>query len=72
MNQRAKQIIAGMKVWYAGKNRCAADVRTRTPEQKAWDSAILMAAEFIRRYDNYDEERSLAILQLGSTELPKG
>ncbi|HEX8249011.1 MAG TPA: hypothetical protein VF599_12610 [Pyrinomonadaceae bacterium] len=68
-------IVKGMKVWYDGSNgkpdRRATDTLSRTDEQKTWDSAILVAAEYVRRLDNYDETRALQILNLLSTKLPK-
>ena len=74
---KAHEIIAQMKVWFDGstKNRPdfrADEVLSRSDEQKAWDSAILAAAEFVRRLDDYDESRAILILELLSTNLPKG
>ncbi len=71
------EIIAEMKVWYdgtyaPGKDRRATSVESRTEQQKDWDSAILAAAELVRRMDGYDETRALAIHELLSTKLPKG
>ncbi len=70
------KIIEGMEPWYdgsyaPGKDRRAANVDSRTEQQKDWDSAILAAAEFVRRLDDYDETRALAIHELLSTKLPK-
>ena len=71
-----EKIIKGMKVWYdgsgaSGKDRRAASVEDRTEQQKGWDAAILAAAEFVRRLDDHDETRALAIHELLSTKLPK-
>lgn len=75
---KLEQIIQGMRPWYTASSGIvshgdmrAADNRNRTAEQIAWDRAILTAAEFVRRLDNYDETRALAIHGLLSTHLPK-
>lgn len=49
----------------------AASIKSRTTDQKIWDSAILTAGEFIRRLDNYDESRCTALAELLSTNLPE-
>jgi hypothetical protein len=58
-----------MRAWF--EERCADDVRSRTVEQRAWDSAILAASEYVRRRTNYDERFALEIHDLLSTKLPK-
>lgn len=71
-----KKIIEGMRCWYDGTDGRGFDARAsdnqqRNEQQCAWDSAILTAAELVRRLDNYDESRALAIHELLSTKLPK-
>ncbi len=61
-------IILGMKPWFKfGKCK---DNEKRTSEQQAWDSAILTAAEFVRRRMNYDEKLALEICKLLISEIP--
>lgn len=58
MKNKAEEIAEGMKPWF-GKHW-----KYSESEIKAWNSAILAAGEFIRRFDDYDETRSLAMLEL--------
>jgi predicted RNase H-like nuclease len=65
-----------MKAWYDGSKKPGFDMRakttqTRNERQEIWDSAILAAAEFVRRFDDYDETRALQIHELLSTKLPR-
>jgi hypothetical protein len=76
MNSEADRIIAGMKVWYVDEKRkrdmrSGDDQRDRTPQQVVWDSAILAAAEFVRRRHGGDEKLALEIMGLLSNKLPK-
>jgi rubredoxin len=48
----------------------AESVESRTPEQRAWDSAILAVSEFVRRRQGHDETLALEIHNLLSTKLP--
>lgn len=65
----SENIINGMSYWF--KDRQAASAKERTPEQRAWDSAIMAAAEYLRRRLNYEEKLSLELCELASTRLPK-
>lgn len=55
---KPNEIIAGMSVWR--KFGESADTRSRSPEQRAWDSAILAASEYVRRRTG-DEDLSVEI-----------
>ena len=46
-SQKAIQTRAGMDVWM--KDIGTAEVRERSPEQRAWDSGVSACAEFVRR-----------------------
>ncbi len=49
-----KSTLAGMKPWL--QDRGSTDTpRSRTAEQRAWDSAVFACSEFVRRLTNYDE-----------------
>lgn len=61
MHKDAKHVLAGMEPWLDKRGKPVRNVRDRTPEQRAWDSAILAASEFVRRITNYDEELAGAI-----------
>lgn len=69
IEQLAKKIINNMRPWFESMR--AESTSTRTERQQAWDSAILAAAEFVRRLDNYDESRAILIHELLSTNLPQ-
>jgi hypothetical protein len=68
MGRLSLEIIFDMKPWFKF-GKCKENDR-RTPEQKAWDSAILCVAEYVRRRMNYDEKLSLEICGLLSDKLP--
>jgi hypothetical protein len=46
--QKPEDVIAKMDAWFV-KRGVAVTVMSRTREQKAWDSAILAASEYVRR-----------------------
>lgn len=58
MKNKAEEIIEGMQAWFRVQEKYTA------LEIKAHNHAILLAGEFIRRFDDYDENRSLAMLGL--------
>jgi hypothetical protein len=73
-DSKTKIIVAGMRVWWSKvfdkdgwRKRPKRDART--VEQAIWDNAIFAAAEFVRRFDCYDETRARAIHALLSSEL---
>ena len=73
---KTKHIINEMKVFYDGSHKPGFDMRAentqkRTERQEIWDSAVLATAEFVRRFDDYDEKRALQICELLSTKLPR-
>lgn len=80
MGKSADQIVLEMYPWWGpqssgGKNpkiirpsMRAAAVADRTPEQRAWDSAIMACAEFLRRLD--DVERTV-LFKLMCNDLPE-
>lgn len=51
MMQKPEDVIAKMDAWFA-KRGVADAAMSRTREQKAWDSAILAASEYVRRMTN--------------------
>lgn len=75
----ARKIIQAMLPWYQSRevggikvgDMRAKSSKARTEQQIVWDHAILAAAEFVRRLDNYDESRAILIHELLSTKLPQ-
>lgn len=63
-----KTIKDGMAPWW--RYGMALTVKERTPEQRAWDSAILAASEYLRRRMDSDETLALELHDLVSTRLP--
>lgn len=53
-------IIRGMEPWLEKRGQ-ACEVRNRTVEQEAWDSAVLACSEYLRRRLNYDETLSMEL-----------
>ena len=70
MDKLAIEIITGMRPWFKYKLPKYTDNSKRTPEQKAWDSAILCAAEYVRRRMNYNKKIPLELCELLSDKLP--
>jgi hypothetical protein len=67
IDRTPEEIIESMKLWFEG--RSSPSVARRTDNQKGWDSAILAAAEYVRRRMNYDEDLSLEIHKLLSSSI---
>lgn len=57
-----QRVLAGMEPWLC-KRGVSKTVRARTRKQETWDSAIMAAAEYIRRRTG-DEYLALAMLDL--------
>lgn len=70
IDDKVKRIIRDMESWFAD-NILAKSVAGRSHDQRVWDSAILAASEFIRRYTDYDEHTAGQIHGLLSTKLPR-
>jgi hypothetical protein len=68
MKRNPTEIIAGMDAWWDGRQ--SADVRTRSDRTRAYDSGIMIAAEYIRRRTG-DEDLAFEVHSLLSTKLPK-
>lgn len=67
---KAAKIVADMApFWCKGKRHL--ENKSRTPEQRSWDSAILASAEFVRRFCDYDEAIALQIHKLLCDQLPE-
>lgn len=62
LEDRQKRLLPAMKVW-RNYGACKSPDE-RTPEQRAWDSAILAASEYLRRVTDYDEALAFAIHDL--------
>lgn len=62
------EILIGMKPWWDGRR--SAGPHYRSEAQKNWDSAIMAAAEYIRRRTK-NEGLSYEVHSLISSKLPK-
>ena len=58
LSEKADVIIQYMQVWFEKQNYYSG------LEKKAWNSAILAAAEFVRRMENYDEALCIEMMKL--------
>lgn len=53
-------VVAGMQPWLQ-KRGTAITTKSRTDQQKIWDSAVLACSEYVRRLTDYDENLAGAL-----------